>query len=112
MSRHFSVALHSLVTVCLLLLMAACGGSSGSSGNGNSNGGSSNPPTVGITISPATATVNAGATQQFQATVTGTTNTAVQWQVNNIAGGNAQYGIISSTGLYTAPTPTVTCRSR
>ena len=108
MSRHFSVALHSLVTVCLLLLMAACGGSSGSSGNGNSNGGSSNPPTVGITISPATATVNAGATQQFQATVTGTTNTAVQWQVNNIAGGNAQYGIISSTGLYTAPTPTVT----
>ena len=63
---------------------------------------------VGITVSPATATVAAGGTQQFQATVTGTTNTAVQWEVNNIAGGNAQFGTISTTGLYTAPTPVVT----
>jgi hypothetical protein len=97
MSRHVSPAL--IATACLLVSMIACGGSSANNGN-------SNP--VGVTVSPATATVAAGGTQQFQATVTGTSNTAVQWEVNSIAGGNAQYGTISSTGLYTAPTPVVT----
>jgi len=39
-------------------------------------------------------------TQQFTATVTGTTNTAVTWAIT--AGGTTDS--ISSTGLYTAPT--------
>jgi hypothetical protein len=104
MLRHFSSALKLIATACLLVTMVACGGSSAN--NGNSNGNSSNP--VGITVSPATATVAAGGTQQFQAAVTGTTNTAVQWEVNKIVGGNTQSGTISSTGLYTAPTPVVT----
>lgn len=42
--------------------------------------------------------------QQFTASVTGTTNTSVSWQVNSIAGGNSTVGTIDSTGLYTAPT--------
>lgn len=42
-------------------------------------------------------------TRQFTATVTGTTNTAVNWQVNGVAGGNSTVGTISSSGLYTAP---------
>lgn len=58
---------------------------------------------VSITLSPATATVKTGATQQFTATVTGAANSAVTWSVNNIAGGNATMGTISATGLYTAP---------
>ena len=41
--------------------------------------------------------------QQFQATVTGTTNTSVQWEVNSVVGGAAATGTISATGLYTAP---------
>jgi uncharacterized protein (DUF1800 family) len=45
-----------------------------------------------------------GTTSQFAATVTGTTNTAVTWQVNGTTGGSAANGTISSTGLYTAPT--------
>ena len=56
-----------------------------------------------ISISPASATVAAGATWQFSATVTGTTNTGVNWQVNGVAGGNATVGTISASGLYTAP---------
>jgi len=58
---------------------------------------------VAVTLTPTTATVNLGATQQFAATVTGSTNTAVTWSVNTIAGGNATLGTIDATGLFTAP---------
>jgi uncharacterized protein (DUF1800 family) len=61
------------------------------------------PATVAVSINPTSATVAANATQQFQATVTGSSNTNVTWQVNNVTGGNATTGTISSTGLYTAP---------
>ena len=37
------------------------------------------------------------------ATVTGTSNTNVTWQVNGVTGGIAATGTISSTGVYTAP---------
>ncbi|MBL8206810.1 MAG: DUF1800 family protein [Blastocatellia bacterium] len=59
--------------------------------------------TVAINISPTSANVPTSTTQQFTATVTGSANTAVTWQVNNITGGNATVGTISSGGLYTAP---------
>ena len=89
----------SIVT-CMLLSIAGCGGHSSSESGG---AGGSPSGTVAITISPTSATVAAGGTQQFQATVTGSSNTSVQWQVNHIAGGNSQYGTISTNGLYTAP---------
>ncbi|MFN7926695.1 MAG: DUF1800 family protein [Blastocatellia bacterium] len=59
--------------------------------------------TVAISLSPASASVQTSVTQQFTATVTGTANTAVTWQVNNVTGGNATVGTITSSGLYTAP---------
>src|SRR6266478_1446648 len=67
--------------------------------------GSSGPPPVVITVSVSPASVNLtpGQTQQFTATVTGTTNMAVNWQVNGVAGGNATVGTITTGGLYTAP---------
>lgn len=81
----------------LLLLLAGCGSS-------NNNGSSSTtPPAVTVSVSPATASVVTGTTQQFTATVANATNTAVTWQVNGVAGGNATVGTISSGGLYTAP---------
>jgi YVTN family beta-propeller protein len=55
-------------------------------------------PAITITISPASVQVVAGKTQLFTATVTGTTNTAVTWNVQPSGGGT-----IDSTGLYTAP---------
>lgn len=64
----------------------------------------SSPAPVTVSISPATATVQAGiGTQAFQATVSNASNTGVTWQVNGTTGGNATVGAISTSGLYTAP---------
>jgi hypothetical protein len=81
-----------LAGVCILG-MFGCSGSSTTQ----------TPVPVSITISPTSATVVAGSTQQFMATVQNTSNTAVTWQVNGVTGGNATVGTISSAGLYTAP---------
>src|SRR5690349_363165 len=80
-----------LVTAAVLL-WSGCGGNKNSTTTG-----------VAITISPTTASVAGGATQQFTATVTGSTNTAVTWQVNGATGGDAINGTIDTNGLYKAP---------
>jgi putative glycosyl hydrolase len=59
--------------------------------------------TVAVSVTPASASVVAGATQQFAASVTGTTNTAVFWAVSGAGCGAAGCGTISSGGLYSAP---------
>ncbi len=61
------------------------------------------PSTVSVSVSPAAPTVRLRANVQFQATVLGTADTRVTWQVNGVAGGNSSLGRISSSGLYTAP---------
>src|SRR5437016_9533000 len=61
------------------------------------------PPAVTISISPTAASVVTTKTQPFTATVTNATNTAVTWQVNGVTGGDSTHGIISASGLYTAP---------
>src|SRR5580700_1404562 len=66
-------------------------------GNGCSGGSPLQPP-VAVSVSPATATLYGGQTQQFTATVTNTSNTAVTWTISP-----AGTGTISSSGLYTAP---------
>ncbi|HWR37205.1 MAG TPA: Ig-like domain-containing protein [Clostridia bacterium] len=58
---------------------------------------------ITVTISPESATVAPGGTQQFKATVSGTTNTGVTWYVDGVQGGNGTVGTISSSGLYAAP---------
>jgi serine protease len=59
---------------------------------------------VAVTVTPATASVQAGnGMQTFTAAVTNTSNTAVTWSVNGVAGGNATVGMISTAGVYTAP---------
>jgi hypothetical protein len=58
---------------------------------------------VAVTISPTSATVAVGKTQQFTATVTNTSDTSVEWQVNGTSGGSSSLGTISSSGLYKAP---------
>lgn len=61
-------------------------------------------PTVSVSLSPASASVTEGQTQQFSAQVSGTTNTAVNWFVSGIAGGNSTVGTVNPSGVYTAPT--------
>lgn len=67
------------------------------------------PAAVSISVSPASSTIVTGGTQQFTATVTGTSDTTVVWSV--ASGG----GSISPDGLYTAPGAagrvTITARS-
>jgi Cellulase (glycosyl hydrolase family 5) len=74
---------------------------------------------VAVSVSPPTATVDLGGTQQFTATVTGTTSAAVVWAVNGTAGGDGTHGTITSGGLYMAPgvtpspnTVTITAQSQ
>ena len=71
-------------------------------------------PTVSLSISPSTANVPSGQTQQFSASVQNS-NAGVTWEVNGTPGGDPLlgFGTISSSGLYTAPAsvpvpPTVT----
>jgi hypothetical protein len=59
-------------------------------------------PTL-VTVAPATASLAAGATQQFTATVMNNANHSVVWSVDGIIGGNLTVGTIDSTGFYNAP---------
>lgn len=56
-----------------------------------------------VAITPLAPCMQPLQTLQFTARVSNLTNTAVNWFVNSIAGGNSTYGTISPTGLYTAP---------
>jgi formylglycine-generating enzyme required for sulfatase activity len=56
-------------------------------------------PGVVVTVQPPTASVQVSQTQQFTATVSGTSNQAVTWAVV----GGASNGTITTSGLYTAP---------
>ena len=54
---------------------------------------------VVVAVSPSNSSVQAGGTQQFTATVSGASNDAVSWSVREGAAG----GMVSASGLYTAP---------
>ncbi len=75
------------IVIVLAALATGCGGGS-----------------LSVSISPTTATVPPGATQQFTAKVSNSSDSTVTWQVNSIVGGNSTDGTISTSGLYTAPT--------
>ena len=60
-------------------------------------------PVVAVTVSPANASISSGTTQQFNASVTGSSNTAVTWSVSGAGCSGAACGTITSGGLYTAP---------
>ena len=66
----------------------------------------SDPATPGTSVNVSVigpANTRLGATAQFNATVTGTSNAAVTWMVNGTAGGSAADGTISAAGLYSPP---------
>jgi hypothetical protein len=61
------------------------------------------PAAVTVSVSPTSATIRAGATYKFSASVSGSSNTSIAWSVNSVAGGNSALGAIDSSGNYTAP---------
>src|SRR5712691_7989364 len=56
-----------------------------------------------LAVAPLTATLGAGATQQFVASEGGVETTNVRCSVDGLVGGDAGVGTISSQGLYVAP---------
>src|SRR5713101_2349343 len=74
-----------------ILFLVSCGGGSG--------GGQQ----ITVTIDPTSTIVTVSQVTPFKDTVTGTTNTAVNWEVNGVVGGTASTGTISASGAYTAP---------
>ena len=88
----------NILSICFVIFpfLGACSGLSKTGGGGGNQ-------QVTVTVTPATPTVNNFATQQFTAAVTGSSNTAVTWQVNTVAGGSQTTGFISSAGLFVAP---------
>jgi hypothetical protein len=88
------------LAICLCALAASFYGGCGITGKKSA---APTTPAISVTVMPATASVREGNTQQFAATVTGTSNTTVKWSVNGVAGGSAAVGTIISSGLYTAP---------
>lgn len=60
-------------------------------------------PAVTAAVSPASATVAFGASQQFYGYAVGAATNGVIWQINGVNGGNAQVGTINPVGYYTAP---------
>jgi hypothetical protein len=62
-----------------------------------------NKGNVTVSLQPLTPTLGTFGNQTFTATVTGSSNTALTWQVNGVTGGSATTGTISSTGVYSAP---------
>ena len=58
---------------------------------------------VSVVISPPSASLAANAARQFTAQVSGASNQKVRWLVNGAPGGAPAVGVISDSGLYTAP---------
>ena len=79
------------LTIAAAFGLWGCGGSSTSSP-------APTPSLISVTVTPNSVTVLRDATQAFTAKVTGTTNTAVTWSVEESSGGT-----IDSAGLYTPP---------
>ncbi len=103
MRKFLSSVVPCLVVVAVVFPLAGC--IAHAPGNG---GGSSEQTTV--TVTPATAAVSGGNTQNFSATVTGPSETAVTWYVNGVQNGNSTLGTLTpatsgtNTVVYTAPT--------
>ena len=61
-------------------------------------------PSITVAVAPTAVSVVVNVLQQFTATVTGSYNTSVTWQVNGVVGGNSTVGTISTAGVFQAPT--------
>ena len=98
----------SLVMVMLAVLaLTSCSGTGGNDENGSGDRPDDQPINVTVGISPEAAAIGVGETQQFSATVTGASQTAVSWSVEEVNGGH-----VDAFGLYTAPQSTGTYHVR
>src|SRR5215469_14207820 len=87
--------IRKLAIVLGILGLAGCGG--GRSSSGGDTGG------IMVMVSPSSTSDVVNQQVPFTAMVTGTTNTAVTWEVAGMLGGNSTVGTIDANGNYTAP---------
>src|ERR1700757_4685729 len=103
-----------LLILAFVLPTVGCGGGNGKS-TATQPSSPSSTPQITIKLNLFSVSLASGAQQQFTATVQGTSNTAVTWSVDSVAGGSAASGTITGAGMYTAPsqagTHTVTATS-
>ena len=99
-TSYSDTGLTALTTYYYVVQAADAGGASANSSQASAT---TQAQSVSVTISPTSVTVAPNATKQFTATVTGSNDTAVTWQVDGVAGGNSTTGTVSTSGLYTAP---------
>ena len=97
--RKMSGVLASALVLASAMIAISCGGGGNSGGGGGGGGGGA----VVVSVSPHSASKFPAEQQQFTASVSGTSNTQVTWQVNGATGGSPSVGTVDSTGLYTAP---------
>ena len=90
MNPRFHRIAMALTIAAAAFCQCGCGGSSTSS--------SPPPSLIGVAVTPNSVTVLRDATQAFTVKVSGTTNTAVTWRVEESTGGT-----IDTAGLYTPP---------
>jgi hypothetical protein len=88
-------------SVFLILGLVCLAGCSGVPSSSNSGGGGTGQ--VAVNVNPTATSVVVSQMVPFTATVTGTSNTAVIWEVGGVQGGNATVGTIDVNGNYTAP---------
>ncbi len=84
----------AFLLLAVSIALTSCGGGGSSSSSVNA---------VSVAVFPTSVSLSAGSTFSFIATVTGSTNHAVTWQVNGVAGGSATVGTIGTDGSYVAP---------
>jgi len=85
------------ILIALAFALAGCAGTSPERSNPNPSS------AVTLSIAPPSAGVRLGGSQQFTPSISGTSNTSVNWSVNGVPGGSPSVGTISATGLYQAP---------
>src|SRR5260370_36299182 len=83
-------AISFMVGLTSIFFLVSCGGGGGGQ-------------QITVAIDPTSTIVTVSQVTPFKDTVTGTTNTAVNWEVNGVVGGTASTGTISASGAYTAP---------
>ena len=74
-----------------------------SSYSGTASATTSAPGPVSVSISPKRAAVTTGQSQQFSATVAGSSNANVTWEVDSVPNGNSTVGMVDGTGKYSPP---------
>jgi hypothetical protein len=82
----------SVLVIAAAMTIVSCGG-----------GGGSTPPPITVSITTNVMNIETFQTVQFAATVTGTSNTAVTWQLSCNTLPVSVCGTMSATGLYVAP---------